>query len=456
MAATWQRGAASPPPLNIPQATPVSPSAVMAAKGDVLFTASAAARASPPCSRGEDGGGGGEGGGASERAVASRQEPLEDVEVNAALALANFAQMALLEREGHGGGGGGWRENEEGFGRAEESEGSSRKRLKGELAAGGAVVGKGAPEQGETWTVASSSPLHQAEKEARRLRRVLANRESARQTIIRRKALCEELAKKAAELSEENENMKMEREAAMKEYLSLRDRNEQLKEQMAKTVECEVEEHPSCTGTSQQPTEPPAPSSLLHGSPPWPEFAWPPILKPSGAVSQHSSIRQEKEVPALPSVSFRVPPQRPSWLCPIPFLQPALCSMHPTGNDGGEGPSGGGEHATSRMRDLTSSPTRAESCAEWGSSSNTPEPVTKKTEQAADDTSKLCRTGAACILEAHSASALLTRPFDHVGTVRDAVAKPPPAETQTAEARRRRRELTKLKHLHGWRGRPRG
>ena len=48
----------------------------------------------------------------------------------------------------------------------------------------------------------------QAEKEAKRLRRVLANRESARQTILRRQAIRDELARKVADLSSQNENMK--------------------------------------------------------------------------------------------------------------------------------------------------------------------------------------------------------------------------------------------------------
>jgi hypothetical protein len=50
--------------------------------------------------------------------------------------------------------------------------------------------------------------LPQAEKEAKRLRRVLANRESARQTILRRQAIRDELARKVADLSSQNENMK--------------------------------------------------------------------------------------------------------------------------------------------------------------------------------------------------------------------------------------------------------
>jgi hypothetical protein len=37
---------------------------------------------------------------------------------------------------------------------------------------------------------------------------VLANRESARQTILRRQAIRDELARKVADLSSQNENMK--------------------------------------------------------------------------------------------------------------------------------------------------------------------------------------------------------------------------------------------------------
>ncbi|RCV36201.1 hypothetical protein SETIT_7G299100v2 [Setaria italica] len=50
--------------------------------------------------------------------------------------------------------------------------------------------------------------LTEAEKEAKRLRRVLANRESARQTILRRQAIRDELARKVADLSSENETIK--------------------------------------------------------------------------------------------------------------------------------------------------------------------------------------------------------------------------------------------------------
>ncbi|KAL5206353.1 hypothetical protein ABZP36_034562 [Zizania latifolia] len=73
--------------------------------------------------------------------------------------------------------------------------------------------------------------LTEEEKEAKRLRRVLANRESARQTILRRQAIRDELARKVADLSTQNESMKKERETVMQEYLTLKETNKQLKEQ---------------------------------------------------------------------------------------------------------------------------------------------------------------------------------------------------------------------------------
>ncbi|XP_073136461.1 uncharacterized protein [Henckelia pumila] len=76
--------------------------------------------------------------------------------------------------------------------------------------------------------------LTEAEKEARRLRRVQANRESARQTIRRRQAMYLELTGKAANLSMENTYLKQERDLAVKKYYYLKDKNQFLKAQMAK------------------------------------------------------------------------------------------------------------------------------------------------------------------------------------------------------------------------------
>ncbi|KAF3321807.1 Transcription factor HBP-1a [Carex littledalei] len=74
--------------------------------------------------------------------------------------------------------------------------------------------------------------LTEAEREAKRLCRILANRESARQTILRRQALREGLAREVAALSSENQHMKMKKEMAMQEYLSLKETNRKLKEQL--------------------------------------------------------------------------------------------------------------------------------------------------------------------------------------------------------------------------------
>ncbi|XP_042040651.1 basic leucine zipper 63-like isoform X3 [Salvia splendens] len=50
--------------------------------------------------------------------------------------------------------------------------------------------------------------LTEAEKEVQRLRRILANRESARQTVPRRRAMHTELTRQVVDLSAENENLK--------------------------------------------------------------------------------------------------------------------------------------------------------------------------------------------------------------------------------------------------------
>ncbi|XP_040384701.1 translation initiation factor IF-2-like [Oryza brachyantha] len=128
--------------------------------------------------------------------------------------------------------------------------------------------------------------LTEAEKEAKRLRRVLANRESARQTILRRQAIRDELARKVADLSSQNETMKKEKDVVMQEYLSLKETNKQLKEQVAirtsKKVAASVAEpmdvSPPVQAVQQQaegvattatpPSTPPQPGFLYTAAPP--------------------------------------------------------------------------------------------------------------------------------------------------------------------------------------------
>ncbi|GAB2227089.1 hypothetical protein Drorol1_Dr00008893 [Drosera rotundifolia] len=82
--------------------------------------------------------------------------------------------------------------------------------------------------QGGKW----SNNMTKEEKEEQRLRRIMANRESARETIRRRRAHSEELARKAADLASENEELKRVKDVAMKEYLYLERINRNLKEQV--------------------------------------------------------------------------------------------------------------------------------------------------------------------------------------------------------------------------------
>ncbi|KMT06833.1 hypothetical protein BVRB_7g159880 [Beta vulgaris subsp. vulgaris] len=96
--------------------------------------------------------------------------------------------------------------------------------------------------------------LTEAEKEARRVRRILANRESARQTIRRRQAYYEELTRKAAELASENESLKRSKELAVKEFQSLHVTNKNLKGKLSQTLgfrlgESKEQAESSCTET---------------------------------------------------------------------------------------------------------------------------------------------------------------------------------------------------------------
>ncbi|XP_074355167.1 uncharacterized protein LOC141693877 isoform X2 [Apium graveolens] len=95
------------------------------------------------------------------------------------------------------------------------------------------------------WKARRRLNLLNEDEEERRIRRVLANRESARQAILRRQAHLQELARRAAELECENNNLKKEKELALKKYQSLRSTNEILKAQLKLkkvTVNVEVAE----------------------------------------------------------------------------------------------------------------------------------------------------------------------------------------------------------------------
>ncbi|KAL3839791.1 hypothetical protein ACJIZ3_024382 [Penstemon smallii] len=159
----------------------------------------------------------------------------------------------------------------------------------------------------------SKQILNEAEKEERRLRRILANRESARQTIRRRQAMFLELTSKAAELSEENENLKKKKELAVKEYNTLKTRNEFLKAQMAKIKHEEPKPSSSTPNflRDHQPSLVPCfwPSDVF-------QFQYPPQFHPNVMTSPQFLMPNTSNTrPATPVFVMQVP-----WL--LPFVPP--------------------------------------------------------------------------------------------------------------------------------------
>ncbi|KAK9290275.1 hypothetical protein L1049_008442 [Liquidambar formosana] len=186
----------------------------------------------------------------------------------------------------------------------------------------------------------SRQNLTEAEKEARRLRRVLANRESARQTIRRRQALCEELTRKAADLVWENESLEREKDLALKEYQSLKSTNEHLKAQMARTIKVEAEETPVELESAHVKIST-SPSTncplLLYNYAPCTPFIWPSIIQSSNPVqSQHgaqNAIVVSPKIPMPPTGNFDSSheqenhlntnvPRTPLYVLPCPWFFP--------------------------------------------------------------------------------------------------------------------------------------
>ncbi|KAJ6407600.1 hypothetical protein OIU84_010980 [Salix udensis] len=143
--------------------------------------------------------------------------------------------------------------------------------------------------------------LTEAEKEERRLRRILANRESARQTIRRRQALCEELTRKAADLSWENENLKKEKELALKNYQSLETTNKHLKAQMAKQIKAEMEASPRDLKSAHADIPTTAPTNcplLVYNQHAFSPQCWPSIIQSSNPIQSHYTTENAIVIPS--------------------------------------------------------------------------------------------------------------------------------------------------------------
>ncbi|KAK4419350.1 hypothetical protein Salat_2347900 [Sesamum alatum] len=182
--------------------------------------------------------------------------------------------------------------------------------------------------------------LTEAEKEARKLRRVLANRESARQTIRRRQAMYLELTRKAADMLEENENLKKKKEVAVEEYNLLKGRNEFLKEQLAKIKQAEAgekQEEPKTTSLPEKSCPATGAQTFFHNQPSMVPFFWPSILPSSDLVQFHcasgSNIISSQQY-AIPhrdihqgqdnSTGVNTGQGTPVIVLPVPWLLPCL------------------------------------------------------------------------------------------------------------------------------------
>ncbi|OMO68281.1 hypothetical protein COLO4_29783 [Corchorus olitorius] len=145
----------------------------------------------------------------------------------------------------------------------------------------------------------SRQNLTEAEKEAKRLRRILANRESARQTIRRRQALCEQLTLKVADLTRENENLKRAKELALKEYKSQESANKDLKAQMAKAIKAEEKEATGEVKLSHQISGSSGnyPFFFYNNQHPFPPFCWPSIVQSSHTVQSQFGHQNSNVVP---------------------------------------------------------------------------------------------------------------------------------------------------------------
>ncbi|XP_028063387.1 uncharacterized protein LOC114266668 [Camellia sinensis] len=299
----------------------------------------------------------------------------------------------------------------------------------------------------------SRKKLTEAEKEEKRIRRVLANRESARQTIRRRQANHAELTRKAASLTLENLNLKQEKELAVSEYEHLRSRNEYLKAQMAMT-EGEVEETKIDSKSTNADISTPLCPYFIYNQPPYTPFLWPAIIQPSNPVQikngSQNSIIVPSDVP-MPAIakpnSFQEQenpqninsPGTPLFIMPCPWFFPF--PDHGNGLQSRPSFDLNDEQNGTLMNNQGSANSSSIAHAEKHHHSL---PINVKTEASGST-------------EAMPANVVVSSTVSHTVTVlselkQDLIVcsskKNMDAVAAAAEARKKRKELTKLKNLH--------
>ncbi|KAJ0027965.1 hypothetical protein Pint_35928 [Pistacia integerrima] len=375
----------------------------------------------------------------------------------------------------------------------------------------------------------SRQNLTEAEKEARRIRRILANRESARQTIRRRQgcqcdpiwafstvvevqvlvmdlALCEELTRKAADLARENESLKREKELAFKEYESLETINKHLKTMMAKAVKSQVDESPGelKPAHAEMTVSPSANCSLLlYNHHPFSPLGWPSMIQNSHALQSGHGLQNPVIIPSniLTPVVRKLDSQdqenptnvnatgTPFYILPCPWFVP----LHDNGN---------GFHAQppdslKNVQDETSRHNGYDACSSSQSVTNMENllfrakannevsgstevrtttdlnnipvefPLTggvqhsgPRPREATSTQAPLCSVGGTLIVNhenVHCNSEAISMKANHIANAlsekKQEAANYPSTKVvdavAAAEARKRRKELTKLKNLHG-------
>ncbi|XP_078170660.1 uncharacterized protein LOC144564936 isoform X2 [Carex rostrata] len=160
--------------------------------------------------------------------MGQEEETKMELELDAAHALANLAGSDPISNQSS-------ISQEEEPHQIQEKVGQNLKEVKGNSCQNQTLDNMGPSNsinQGEVSSLRGQKNLNEAERHAKRQRRILANRESARQTILRRQAFRDELARKVSTLSAENLILKKEKENATREYFYQKEMNQQLKDQM--------------------------------------------------------------------------------------------------------------------------------------------------------------------------------------------------------------------------------
>ncbi|KAM0823579.1 hypothetical protein ACQ4PT_070784 [Festuca glaucescens] len=154
------------------------------------------------------------------------------------------------------------------------------------------------------------------ERELKKQKRKLSNRESARRSRLRKQAECEELGQRAEALKAENSSLRVELERIKKEYEELLLKNSSLKEKLGRLALldaiCRDAEEASA---SRNPSATPAPSPVTQYLPPA-AASWPPssssTTNSSALLSRvptapHASATPLPRIPAAPNVTATSP-----------------------------------------------------------------------------------------------------------------------------------------------------